>query len=213
MELSEIRTEIYERLGEPTDGTGFVDDTILDDFINEAQFDINMRARAVWTSASSQNLYENWPSIYLPANVLTIKRVQWNEEGDETELKWRSWAWLDDTQEGWEGDSAEEAEYFFMYDTNREIYLDVASNADTTLLLDFIKIPTTLSSDTDTPETGDDMDDAIIMYTEASCLMLELDSQKVQDGMSKMLEYIDKVTKFKRPALHRKRGRQSRLGG
>lgn len=218
MTLSELRTEVYEQLGEPTDGTGFVTDARVNAYLNEAQFDINMYAKSIWESASSNTVYIDWESIELPTAVMFIKRVLWNYAGEEEEVIWKTWGFLDDTQEGWEGNAASKPEYFFMYDTNREIYTDVRAYIETAYLIDYIKIPDTLSADDDEPELDSEMQEAMILFARYKIMYMELDNQKIQEAIALKNQYKEKLTQFKKPSLHRKRSRQSsygqsRLGG
>ena len=213
MTLSELRTEVYEQLGEPTDGSGFVSDARVNAYLNEAQFDINLNTKSIWTSAESNTVYIDWESIPLSSSVMFIRRVLWNYAGEEEELIWKSWGFLDDTQDGWEDNDASKPEYFFMYDTNLEIYTDVRAYVATTYLIDYVKIPTTLSDDDDEPELDSEMQEAMVLFARYKIMLMELDRDKVDEAIGLKMQYKEKLTQFKKPSLARKRGRQSRMGG
>ncbi len=212
MILSEIQEEIYIKLDEPTDGTGFVNDAELTAYINEAQFDINLKTRSVW-GQSSPTVDVNHNAFDYPSDsVMFMERVLYNKSGNERYLYPKTINYIDDTQEGWEANSYGIPEYYYTLNTNEKGYVEVPFNADTTLTADYIIIPTALSSSTDTSVIDTKLHECLILFPLYRVLLKEQDRENIDRAMRYYNEYLLLIHQFKTPSLKRKRGLQARIG-
>ena len=211
MILSEIQDDIYSELGESTDGTGFVADDELNSYINEAQFDINLKTRSIWTQ-STINIDVNSFSFDYPADsVIFMERILYAESGNERTIYPKTINFLDDTQEGWEKQSYGIPEYYYQLNTNEKGYVDVAFNADTSLTADYISIPTTLSSSADTPQLDTKLHRCLVLFSLYRILLKEQDGDSINKAMEYYKEYLLTIHQFKTPSLKRKRGSKARI--
>jgi len=209
--LAEIQTDVYANLDEISDGTGFFDDAEITTLANEAQFRLNLLTECVWTLVT-RNIYKNQTYIELPDDTLRVKRVFYEESGSERVLDWETWDFLDDNNEGWESDSWGIPDYFFLYDVNKKLYMDKPFQTDTTIQVDYVQIPEALSISTDISTLDSSLHDCIVLFCMYKLMMKEMDSSKIVEAKGYLGEFYSKATKFKKPSLKRKRGRQSRLG-
>lgn len=207
MTIDEIFEQIYIKLGEPIDGSGFVSNTELFKIANECQFDLNTRTESVWAQ-ETKSIYKNQWQIELPTDIIKLNRVLYD---NSKALIHVSPGYMDTEYPGWESRSWGTPDYYFMYDINKRLCLDRQVNKNTTLILDYIKIPDELDDVTDEPEFDSALDECFIIYAQYKLSLLEMTSDKIKQAYSFYGEYLNKIMMFNDQALKRKTGRQARI--
>lgn len=211
MNLSQLRSQIYSKLGENSDQTEFINNTIIDSFINEAYFELAVMTKSIW-GQNDISIKTNKTYISLPDNeVLKLERIFYNGSGNKRLIKHKTYGYLDDTQEAWEANSYGIPEYCYLYELDR-IRFERGVNTDTSIRVDYIKMPTELSTSTDIPVIDTVLHECIVLFALYKILLLEEVDDKLEEAQAYYNEYSIKLYNFKKSSLKRKRGRQAKFG-
>lgn len=197
MILGDIIDDVLTTLKENTTTPVYFSRSEITDYINEGQLDFNELTECLWNNASFTSSV-NTRFLNLPSDCLFVKRVVID---NSTETVQYNYGELDLDSYSWEEDTFTTIpENTYQYDLTTLWFTPAFDTAGKAIKIFYLKIPTELTSDSDTPDIPKQWHDALKFYALSLCVEKEGESNtdlvKSKEWINQYIGIVNQAKKF-----------------